>query len=258
MITFDKEFGYSVAGDTIGEAWLSATECVIKNGIYDPDESRGRHSLQMLRLKVRTHGVRDTLLDRFGNAANIEKMRRLVFEAPTMEDFDVSPNFRPGAKSYCARLQEGRMIDFVVKRLTEIPESKKAVMVFPTYEDYAKVLNSPYNDYLPCIVSLQFRLRPFGNGYTLHTIFNMRSQDIYQKCASDLVIFSLLAQEVGQRLSNNLGVPVSMGSIEGMITDGHVYQNTYEAAHKTVSDYRDGCAVENVIRRIPALIPALV
>jgi thymidylate synthase len=242
MITYDKDFGYSVVGDTIGEAWLHAVECVIKNGSFDPDENRGRHALQMLRVKVRAHGAPDPLVMRYANSENIEKMKRLVFESPTMEDFDVSPNFRPGAKSYCARLAEGRMIDFVVKRLTEIPESKKAVMVFPTYEDYAKVLNSPYNDYLPCIVSLQFRLRRNDGGWTLNTIYTMRSQDIFQKNVSDLVVFSLLAKEVAARLSNNLGAIVTLGSIDGMIADAHVYQNTHEDAARMVGLYRDAIA----------------
>jgi thymidylate synthase len=240
MIKYDENFGYSVLGGSIGETWLAAVECVLKNGIFDPDENRGRFSLQMLRLKVQAHGGPDSLLDRFANRDNLEKMRRLVFEQPTMEDFDVSPNFRRGAKSYHARLVEGRMIDFVVKRLTEIPESKKAVMVFPTYEDYAKVLNSPYNDYLPCIVSLQFRLRPDAEGgWRLNTVFNMRSQDIFQKNASDLCVFSLLTQEVAGRLAVSLGAPVRLGFIDGLITDAHVYQNTFDAAMATVSAHLD-------------------
>ncbi|MEY4723511.1 MAG: hypothetical protein RLZZ324_1024 [Candidatus Parcubacteria bacterium] len=238
MIAFDPLFGYSVSGDTIGEAWLSAVECVIKNGTYDPDENRGRHAIQMLRLKVRSHGTPDALVEKYGNAENIAKMKRLVFDSPVMEDFDVSPNFRKGAKSYQARLAEGRMIDFVVKRLTEIPESKKAVMVFPTYEDYAKVLDSPHNDYLPCIVSLQFRLRKTPDGdYVLNTVYTMRSQDIYQKNVSDLIVFSLLAQDVGKRLSANLNAHVRMGFIDGMITDAHVYSNTYDDALATTSSY---------------------
>ncbi len=257
MISFHECFGYSVAGDTIGEAWLAAVECVLKNGSYDPDENRGRFALPMLRLKVRSHGERDALVERFGNAANIEKMRRLVFESPVMEDFDVTPNFRVGAKSYHARLHEGRMIDFVVKRLTEIPESKKAVMVFPTYEDYGKVLDSPYNDYLPCIVSLQFRLRPSGDGYVLNTVYNMRSQDVFQKNVSDLVVFSLLAQEVGRRLSVSLAKPVRMGFIDGMITDGHIYQNTYDAALETVSTYLNERAALNASRPAPAMAFAI-
>jgi thymidylate synthase len=151
------------------------------------------------------------------------------------------------------------MIDFVVKRLTEIPESKKAVMVFPTYEDYAKVLNSPYNDYLPCIVSLQFRLRQDASGgYRLNTIFNMRSQDIFQKNASDLYVFSLLSQEVATRLATALGVPVRLGFIDGLITDAHVYQNTYDGALATVSSYLNDLAKKRTATtegQRPALSP---
>jgi thymidylate synthase len=257
MINYQEDLGYAVVGETIGEAWLAATECVLKNGAFDPDENRGRFALPMLRLKVRTHGAHDPLVERYGNAVNIEKMKRLVFESPTMEDFDITPNFRAGAKSYFARIKKGRMIDFVVKRLTEIPESKKAVMVFPTYEDYGKVLDSPYNDYLPCIVSLQFRLRPSGEGFVLNTIYTMRSQDVFQKNVSDLVVFSLLAQEVGKRLTASLGKLVRMGFIDGMIADGHIYQNTYDAALETVSQYLNERAAEKAFR-VPLLIPALV
>lgn len=200
----------------------------------------------MLRLKVRSHGGRDALIERYANAQNIDKMKKLAFERLTMEDFDVTPNFRAGAKSYHARITEGRMIEFVVKRLTEIPESKKAVMVFPTYEDYAKVIDSPYNDYLPCIVSLQFRLRKDNDGYVLNTIYTMRSQDVFQKNASDLIVFSLLTEDIAKHLSINLSVPVRTGFIDGLITDAHIYHNTYDSAFDVVSTYRNSKALETI------------
>ncbi|MGB2791030.1 MAG: hypothetical protein WBC29_00560, partial [Candidatus Moraniibacteriota bacterium] len=125
-----------------------------------------------------THPDNDPIIQKYANQESIASMRKLAFEADTMADFDITPSFRTGAKSYKKRLEEGKMIDFVVHRLTRIPESKKAVMVFPTYEDYENVKNSPFNDYLPCIVSLQFRLHKVKeNEYTMNTHFFMRSQD---------------------------------------------------------------------------------
>lgn len=155
-----------------------------------------------------------------------------------MADFDITPSFRTGAKSYKKRLEEGKMIDFVVHRLTRIPESKKAVMVFPTYEDYENVKNSPFNDYLPCIVSLQFRLHKVKeNEYTMNTHFFMRSQDAYQKNISDLVVFADITHVVAKKLEQSLGVNIKTGVMDGYITDAHVYKNTYNEAFGVLSTY---------------------
>jgi len=167
-------------------------------------------------------------------------MRQLVFEADTMKDFDITPSFRTGAKSYKKRLEEGSMMDFVVQRLTRIPESKKAVMVFPTYEDYANVTNSPFNDYLPCIVSLQFRLHKTGeNEYALNTHFFMRSQDAFQKNVSDLAVFADLSNIVAKKLEASLGARITLGVMDGYITDAHVYKNTYDQAFDVMSAYQN-------------------
>ena len=84
------------------------------------------------------------------------------------------------------------------------------------------------------------------NGYVLNTIYTMRSQDIFQKNVSDLIVFSLLAEDIAKRLSINLSVPVRTGFIDGLIADAHIYQNTYDAAFDTVSTYRNAKALETI------------
>lgn len=130
------------------------------------------------------------------------------------------------------------MYDFVVQRLTKIPESKKAVMVFPTYEDYEVVKNSPHNDYLPCIVLLQFRLMKLDdNKYQINTHFYMRSQDVWQKNISDLVIFSDITKEIVERLEASLNCKIEIGHMDGYITDAHIYKNTYNEAFAVNSSF---------------------
>lgn len=262
-IFFQKEVGYTAYGTTIGDAWICAVECVLKNGVYEPDESRNRVALQNFHIKSETQILPDAVLDTFASKENIDAMIGLVFEKDTMEDFDVTKNFRAGAKSYKVRLAEGELLEFVIDRLTKIPESKKAVMVFPTYEDYNQVRNSPYNDYLPCIVSIQFRLRPEKNGVRkLNTILNMRSWNIDQKGAGDLVICSMLNHKVCAALSEKLNTKVEPGSLDGFITDIHIYQNTIEAADETVSRYNTELvnqpknlqSVDRTIRKSAAII----
>lgn len=238
MVQYTKEFGFQIYGHSLGETWLHLVECVLKNGCLEFDENRARLALQNVRIKSASQQLPDACFEHYGNRKNIDAMIDLVFTKDTMEDFDLTPSFRAGAKSYRARLREGKMIEFVVKRLTEIPESKKAVMVFPTYEDYAKVLAAPYNDYLPCIVSVQFRLRPQPEGYALHTIFNMRSQDVFQKCAGDMTVMAMLTHRVADALSENLHASVTIGSLEGVITDAHIYKNTEAGAYEAVARWR--------------------
>lgn len=238
-IIHQPEFGFSVYAKTLGEAWINTVECVLKNGLHEPDENRERIALQNFRIKSETQIFPDPIFDQFAKKANIDAMVDLFFTSDVMRDFDVVQNFRVGAKSYKTRLEEGKMLDFVIGRLSKIPESKKAVMVFPTYEDYVQVSSNHFDDYLPCIVSIQFRLRPLENGsHKLNTILNMRSWNIDQKGAGDLTAVTMLNNKIAQALSTNLGVKVESGSIDALITDVHIYKETMQNAKDTVAEYR--------------------
>jgi thymidylate synthase len=165
-------------------------------------------------------------------------MKRVVFESDEMVDFDITPSFRNGAKSYKKRLEEGKIIDFVVNRLAKIPESKKAVMVFPTYEDYEAVTNSPWNDYLPCIVALQFRVaKAEDSQLRLNLTQFMRSWDTFQKGAGDFTVLCMLADIVREKLEKRLGSKILPGRLDGLVTDVHIYENTYQNAQNTLFNY---------------------
>ena len=159
-------FGCTIEANSLGEAWIGLVETCMKNGNLEYDEHRARFALHGVRMIVKGYANHDNdpIIQKYASQESIATMRKLAFEADTVTDFDITPSFRTGAKSYKKRIEEGNLVDFVVHRLTRIPESKKAVMVFPTYEDYKNVKESPFNDYLPCIVSLQFRLHKIKEG----------------------------------------------------------------------------------------------
>lgn len=235
-------FGCTIEANSLGEAWIGLVETCMKNGNLEYDENRARFALHGVRMIVKSYADHnnDPIIKKYANQESIATMRKLAFEADTMTDFDITPSFRTGAKSYKKRIEEGAIIDFVVHRLTRIPESKKAVMVFPTYEDYKNVKDSPFNDYLPCIVSLQFRLHKVKEGqYTLNTHFFMRSQDAYQKNISDLIIFADMANVVAEKLRESLSASIELGVMDGYITDAHIYKNTYDQAFDVVSSYHN-------------------
>jgi thymidylate synthase len=240
MIERVQNVGYVVHGKTIGETWLGLVETVLKNGTFELDENRGRFAVPNVRFSSDSTVVKDPLIDEFGDKGKIDAMKRVVFESDQMVDFDITPSFRSGAKSYKKRLEEGKMIDFVVKRLAKIPESKKAVMVFPTYEDYQAVTDSPWNDYLPCIVALQFRVaKDRRNNLRLNLTLFMRSWDGFQKGAGDLTVVCMLADVVRKKLEDKLKKPIAPGRLDGMVTDIHIYENTYEDAQDILLQYLD-------------------
>lgn len=238
MLYNQGNFGFAVGNKTIGKSWLESVEAVMAHGEITFDEGRRRLCLQSFRIKCDSQDVVDDKdIKKYGDKKSIKAILDLTFKEPKMVDIDVNPSFGVGAKSYYARLQEGKMLEFAAKRLGTIPESKKAVIVFPTYEDYAAVLKNPWNDYLPCIVAVQFRMVPNGGSgrYKLNTIFFARSLDIFQKGLGNLVAMARMSEIVAKDISETTGRAIEPGFIEGLVTDIHIYEENFDQARALLS-----------------------
>ena len=235
-----EPFGYLVYGEIIGSTWLSLVELLLKNGQITEDEGRERLCLQNIRVRSATQTFPDPLIKKYGNKDNVNDILSLTFEKDIMYDFDIVPSFSPGSKSYYARIKDWSMFDFVVKRLSEIPESKKAIMSFIRGDDYVQVLGAPKDDYLPCITTIQFRLIKMDKqrGYHMNTIFNARSIDAYQKSGGNFAAIAVLSKEIAKKLEKNLKMPVWPGSLDGIIADAHIYNETIKEAKKIINLYK--------------------
>ncbi|MBN1168550.1 hypothetical protein JXA63_01530 [Candidatus Woesebacteria bacterium] len=240
MYKLIKPFGYHIEANSIGEAWLDIVDAIISNGDKTFDEGRERLCLQNVRIHIDSPQLPDKLLGKYANKKNIDDIVYLTFKGEKMYDFDVKPSFSPGAKSYYARLKEGQMVEFVVERLAKIPESKKAVISFIHWNDYKSVLANPYDDYLPCIVSIQFRLIPMNGGYQMTVVFNSRSIDAYQKSNGNMTAIVMLANDICTKLTKRLGKEVTLKTVDGLITDAHIYIECYEDAQNLVTSFQKG------------------
>lgn len=226
------DFGCNVLGDSVGTLWLDLVSAIVEYGETTFDEGRKRLSLQNVRVKSRRINESDEIIDKYASKENIADILKLTFEEPVMYDIDVNPSFSTGAKSYYQRLEESRAIDFVVDRLSLIPESKKAVVVFPNKDDYASVLKNPWNDYLPCIVAVQFRMVPNGGSgrYKLNTVFFARSIDAYQKSIGNLVALAHMSEIVRDKITAKTGREIALGELDGFVTDAHIYEENFDDA----------------------------
>jgi hypothetical protein len=101
MIERIESIGYAVYGKTLGETWLQMVETVIKNGSFELDENRGRFAVHNLRFTSETTDINDELIEKYGDRSKIDAMKRVVFESDVMTDFDITPSFRTGARSFC-------------------------------------------------------------------------------------------------------------------------------------------------------------
>ncbi|MEK7069846.1 MAG: thymidylate synthase [Patescibacteria group bacterium] len=225
-----EPFGVCVYGERIGSTWLSLVESILKNGEESVDEGRRRISLQNIRIRSSYQYVTDPIIEKYANKKNIQKILDLTFKESEMYDFDVKPSFSRGSKSYYARIEEGKMMDYVVERLSLIPESKKAVMSFIHWDDYEAVLANPKDDYLPCVTTIQFRLLENDGSFKMNVVFTARSMDAYQKGVGNFIAIATISKKIAGRLEKNLIKKIDLGSLDGMITDAHIYtENIYDA-----------------------------
>lgn len=239
MYKVNKQFGYEVFGKSLGESWIDLVEVVLKFGKKSFDEKRERKALLNVRIKSATQNLPDKIINKYAHTENLKAMLDLTFSEEVMRDIDVVKSFRIGAKSYHKRIKEGRLLNFVIERLAKIPESKKAVIVFPTYDDYKAILENHGDDYLPCIVSVQFRLIPAKNGFILNTNFYARSMDVFQKGHGNLVAIAMFSEIVARGIGQKLNQKIKPGFIDGIIADGHIYKETFNEARKTLEKYKN-------------------
>ena len=129
------------------------------------------------------------------------------------------------------------MLEYVVDRLSTIPESKKAVMSFINWKDYELVMADHYDDYLPCVCTIQFTLIKTKNGWEMTTIWYARSLDGFQKGNGNILSIAMLSQKVATQISKKLQVPVVCGAIDGFITDVHIYGECLKEAEGLLKNY---------------------
>lgn len=233
-------FGCSIYAETIGEMWLDLVSAVLSLGEESFDEKRKRIALMNVRVKTMFQKADDKIIYTYIGKEKIKKMIDFTFSKKIIKDTDIIKSFKRGAKSYYQRIKEGRMLEFVIKRLSAIPESKKAVIVFPTYEDYAKIFEDQYvNDYLPCIVAVQFRLIPNKIGFLLNTTFYARSMDIYQKGHGNFVSIVILSEIVAREVGVKLNKKIKLGFLDGIIADAHIYGETISDAKQIIKRFKN-------------------
>ncbi|MEK9161332.1 MAG: hypothetical protein AAB822_01090, partial [Patescibacteria group bacterium] len=74
------------------------------------------------------------------------------------------------------------------------------------------------------------RLLENDGSFKMNVVFTARSMDAYQKGVGNLIAIATMSKKIAERLEKNLNKQVEIGSLDGIITDAHIYtENIYDA-----------------------------
>jgi len=206
--------------------WLRALKSVFQEG--RPSAPRGRGVLELLGRAVRFDGNRALLVHptrklnyRFAVAewlwiaAGRGDLTPLVRYNPRMAEFSDDGTRLAGA--YGPRL--AHQWGYVLDKLREDPDSRQAVAQIWT-------ANPGRSKDVPCTMAAQFLLR----GGRLHSIWTMRSSDLWLGLPYDAFSFSRLAASV----AGCLGVP--QGFVEIAAGSSHLYDVDFSLARQVLAE----------------------
>jgi thymidylate synthase len=119
----------------------------------------------------------------------------------------------------------------VKKTLLDDPDSRRAILIIGTANDYTLGAYKPSKD-LPCTLSLQFFIRD-GK---LHLHAHMRSNDAFWGLTYDLFSFTLF-QEVMLLELQQAGLKIDMGEYIHTAGSLHIYERHFEMADRVLETY---------------------
>jgi thymidylate synthase len=112
-------------------------------------------------------------------------------------------------------------VQYVVDRLREQPDSRKAVVQIFDHEDVSRL-----HKHVPCTCMLQYFVRPSG----LEAVTFMRSNDAYLGLPHDLFAFTMLQELIARSLD------VEIGRYVHMVGSLHLYERDVDRARDFLSE----------------------
>jgi thymidylate synthase len=227
-----------VTGRTLPEAWEKAVIGVWENGVevqteYD-DEGQPPSLDASVMVEVEDPMAEPRLHKNIpGGPAQLEVYRQEVVEG--IHDHWINPAEGKWTYTYHERLfayapvddlqtREEKspfgavnQIDYIVEKLTEAPHSRRAQAI--TWMPQA----DPDTYDPPCLQRLWGRLLPQGEGYRLNFNAHWRSRDLLMAWFMNVFALTDLQSVIAERLSENLGEPVSCGRYVDISDSLHIY-----------------------------------
>jgi len=184
----------------------------------------GPAELEAYRREV-VNGIHDHWINPAGGKWTYTYHQRLFAYCP-VENIRASDSSRP--------FKEVDQIQYIVDCLSRTGHSRRAQAVtwMPTAD--------PETDDPPCLQRLWCRLLPDKTGrLTLHMNTHWRSRDLYKAWFMNVYAFTDLQRIIAEKISRNIGKPVSVGRYVDINDSLHIYGSYFAEVAKEVEKMRN-------------------
>lgn len=195
-----------LAAPTPGQAWLKACNLVLNEGGEVHDGELLLKEIIDLFIEVENSNDVDPIVKKYGDPEIIDWMINKNF-------YGTEPVLNWGY-SYGMRLRDFNgvnQVNQIVSKLRKNPEAKSATIT-------TMKPGSDFNGHMPCIMSLDFKIR---QGKLLLTAF-FRSQDIGKKFYADILSLGKIQNEVARKIG------LTAGSVKTFISSAHIYETEFK------------------------------
>lgn len=191
----------TIESSTLGKAWVSAMQTVMKEGEDIFDENIRLREVRNLYITIHSVSETDPILISYADHKRIELMKAKYATCGLVGDYKIDYG------SYIYNNNGVNQIDWVINRIRNKPETKSATIT----------LHRPGEDMLACLSMLDFKYR---NGL-LDMSAVYRSQNVFWSQPGNL----LALREMQTDVANALGC--ALGKIELAVISAHIYEHDF-------------------------------
>jgi len=217
----------TVRGKNIPEAWEKAVLAVWKDGIevkteYDKEGDPPSKDCTMI-MEIEDPMSEPRIHRAFpGGLDDLEEYRQEVLDGIHDHWIGIEHyTYHERLFTYKAGDEKINQIDYIVKKLSEVPYSRRAQAI--TW--YVGI--DPPVDNAPCLQRVWCRI--IGeDDLTLNMNTHWRSRDGYKAAFMNIFVLTYLQKNIAERISQNLGREVKVGRYVDIADSFHIYGSYYE------------------------------
>lgn len=198
---------------TLGEAWLSAMQLIMKKGEDIFDENVELREMLNMYITIQDVDDKDPILNKYADHDRIMLMKEKYSTCGLVGDYKVDYG------SYIYNNNGINQIEWITNRIKNKPETKSATIS----------LHKAGEDKLACLSMLDFKYR---KGFLDMTVV-YRSQNVFWSQPGNLLALRKIQNDVASSLN------YKVGKVELVIISAHIYKSDFEKVNTILDNIKN-------------------
>lgn len=204
----------TIISATLGEAWIKSMTEIIDFGSVISDDGEMLKEVCDLFVLIHSLDEDDGILQKYADQKRIALMKEKYATCGLVGDYDIDY----GSYIYDDGSKHVDQVERVKNKIVRKRDSKSATIK----------LHKPDDEKLPCLTSLDFRLREGKINMTV----NYRSQNVFASQPGNLLALRNIQRDIANSLSVDLGV------VHLLVVSAHIYEKDIQIATNILSNFR--------------------